>query len=697
MMKRDRIEGLFQKIFSWIGKLLMLIITAVLIVLVFPKETIFKYEFQQGGYWKHENLIAPFEFAVAKTQQEMETEKAYIRSHAPNFFIKEDGVAGKVATKTEVQLDTALTKANDVLKHRKTFIKQRARDIVFRIYQKGIIQISSENFLRDETPIMVLYGNQAEETELSNFFTMEQAKVFIEERIQYLPVEEKQLIKETLLKSLEQDILYSPERTRQVVEDKIADVLPTKGKISKGQLIIEKGVLVTPELYQILYSYKQAYEKNIDHEYSKQAVTLGQFLLVLISLCVLFMFLYTVKNDVLQYPRKMLMVLFVIFSMVAMIAAVQVYNSDYLYAAPLCLSPFIIRTFFNTRIVLYIHLVTIVIIGFLVPNGFEFVFYQLFVGMMTIIAIETLDRRSGFFKTSVVIFVTYSVIYVALTLIQEANLDKLELTRFIHFGINAVLTLLALPFIFVLEKVFGFTSGISLLEYSNMNNKLLRELSEKAPGTFQHSVQVANIAEDIVHAIGGNAMLAKAGAMYHDVGKMMMPMFFIENQNTGVNPHDEISNQESARIITSHVADGISLAHRYHLPQDIMDFIRTHHGTTKTRYFYAMEQKQHPNEIIDDEVFTYHGIKPFSKETAVVMMVDSVEAASRSLKKHTEDSISNLVENIINSQIAEGQFVNADITFKDIERIKKLLKKELRSIYHVRIEYPTDTTASEQI
>lgn len=694
-MKRDKIESFFQKTVSWVGKTLMLIITAVLIVLIFPKETVFKYEFQQGEYWKHENLISTFEFAVNKTAEEIEAEKTYIRNHTKNFFEKEDGVSEMVAIKAHILLDTAFVRDYKSLQGRKTFIKQKTADLINKIYQKGIIQISSENLSQNDMSIMVIYQNQVEETEVDKFYTLEQAGNFIEEQIKPLPAEEQKLIRRVLQRTLEQNILYSSEKTRQVLEDKIANILPTKGKISKGQLIIAKGGLITPDVYRILLSFKQAYEKNINHANSTRAVSIGQFLLVFISLCVLFMFLYTVKSDVLQYPRKMLLVLFVIFSMVGMVAAVQAYNSAYLYVAPLCLSLLIIRTFFNTRIVLYIHLVTIVIIGFLVSNGFEFVFYQLIVGMMTIISIETLEKRSGFLKTSVAIFLTYSIIYVALTLIQEANIEKLELTRFVHFGVNAILTLLAIPIIFVLEKLFGFTSGISLLEYSNMNNKILRELSEKAPGTFQHSVQVANIAEDIIHVIGGNAMLARVGALHHDVGKMVMPMFFIENQNTDVNPHDEISNQESARIITAHVADGISLAHRYHLPQDIIDFIRTHHGTSKTRYFYAMEKQQHPDEVIDDEVFTYKGIKPFSKETAVVMMVDAVEAASRSLKKHTEQAISELVENIIDSQIAEEQFVNANITFRDIERIKKLLKKELRSIYHVRIEYPTQIAVSE--
>ena len=308
--------------------------------------------------------------------------------------------------------------------------------------------------------------------------------------------------------------------------------------------------------------------------------------------------------------------------------------------------------------------------------------------MMAIVSIEHSEKRSSFLLTSLFIFASYALIYIATTLIQNMELNQLEWQRFVMFAINAIMVLFCVPFVIILEKMFNLLSDFSLIEYTNTNTKILRELSVKAPGTFQHCVQVANIAEDLIHEIGGNAMLARAGALHHDIGKILIPMFFVENQNTGFNPHDELTYEESAQIIISHVTNGVTLAKKYGLPEQIVDFIRTHHGTSKTKYFYNKQLAEFPDMPIDEQSFTYRGPRPFSKETAIVMMVDSVEAASRSLKNHSEEAISALVDGIIDSQIADDQYSNADITFRDVNKAKSILKKKLQSIYHVRIEYP---------
>ena len=493
---------------------------------------------------------------------------------------------------------------------------------------------------------------------------------------------------ETKVKDIKEGVEYNKEKTEISLQNQLNDIIHTKGLIKKGDLIIVKDEKIDEEKFQILNSFKTEYEGVNNTEKVKFTLLLGQFILIVIAISAMFLFFKHINKEIYEENRKIIFILSVIIMMVALTALIIKLNPNYIYITPLCLTPIIIRTFFNSRAALYVFLVSIIIIGFSVPNSFEFVFYQLIVGMMSIISMENLENRAGFFKLSVIIFITYSIIYIAITLIHDNDIKNIDFYRFAHFAMNATLTLFAFPLIFLMEKLFGFVSEITLMEYSNTNSKILRELSIKAPGTFQHCVQVANISEELVHEIGGNALLARVGALHHDIGKIMMPSFFIENQNTGFNPHTEISYEESAKVITDHVLDGIKLAHRSKLPEQIVDFIRTHHGTSKTRFFYNKQKQEHPDQPLDEDLFTYRGPKPYTKETAVVMMVDSVEAASRSLKIYTEKSIGDLVDNIIDIQIKEDQFSNAEITFKDIDTIKDFLKHKLQSIYHTRIEYP---------
>jgi putative nucleotidyltransferase with HDIG domain len=483
-------------------------------------------------------------------------------------------------------------------------------------------------------------------------------------------------------------IKFNEEKTNAKLNIQLSNISDVKAKISKGDEIIEKGQEIDKEKYDILSVYKQEYESRLDKNKIIHKQHLGQFLLIAITLIAMLMFFKYIMPQIYFDNKKILLILFVLILMVAITSLIVNFQPQYLYVAPICLTPIIIKTFFDSRCALYVFIINVIIIGFSMTNSFEFCFCQLIVGLLVIISMEQLEKRSDFFKTSLYIFIAYSITYIALTLVQDATILNVNKYRFIYFAINATMTLLAIPLIYVIEKIFGYVSELSLLEYSNTNTKLLRELSKQAPGTFQHCIQVANIAEDLIHQIGGKALLVKAGALHHDIGKMIRPLFFIENQSTNFNPHDDISCEESAQIITSHVIDGVKIANKYKLPDQIIDFIRTHHGTTITKYFYNKQKQEHPNMPIDNNIFTYKGPKPFSKETAVVMMVDSVEAASRSLKNHTEKDINELVDNIIDGQIAANQFTNSDITFKDITIIKQFLKLKLQAIYHTRIQYP---------
>lgn len=501
------------------------------------------------------------------------------------------------------------------------------------------------------------------------------------------------ILKDTIPYELRISDIRTPlELNKEVTEKNLRmqldNISPIKESISKGDQIILRGEQIIDTKFEALSVYKKQYEKQYTSKETKHKQILGQFILVTLTLLPMLFFFKYITPELYNDSKKIMLILLVIVLMVLITSLIISFGSQYIYIAPLCLTPILIRTFFGSRPSLYVFLVNIIIIGFSLPHSFEFVFYQLMVGMMVIISMENLEKRRDFFKTSLVVFLTYSVVYLALTLVQDADITKINPYRLSYFAINAALTLLAFPLIFIFEKIFGYVSDLSLLEYSDTNTKVLRELSVKAPGTFQHCVQVANIAEDLMYQIGGNALLARAGALHHDIGKIQKPLFFIENQHTGFNPHEEIDNEESAQIITSHVVEGVKLAHKYKIPEPLIDFIRTHHGTSKTKYFYNKQKYEHPNLPIDENIFTYKGPKPFSRETAVVMMVDSVEAASRSMTDHSEQSISDLVDNIIDDQIKTDQFSNANITFQDITIIKQHLKLKLQAIYHTRIKYP---------
>ena len=531
--------------------------------------------------------------------------------------------------------------------------------------------------LKADQPIYIIEDNVAIEYEQEEILTLDQAKQELSKVVK----------NKEILNQIEANIIYDKQTTENILQTKLQEITYNKGLISEGEQIISKGEKITPEKNQILLSFKQAYEGNNIEKNNELTIFLGRFILVCITLLAMMLFINHNRADIFPNDRKVLLILFVILFICCIMAFIININPKYIYAVPVCIVPIVIKTFFDTKTSLYVFLVSIIIIGFAVPNSFEYVFYQLIAGIMTIVSAESSSKRSTFLLTSLILFITYALIYIANNLMQNIEITSIETNVILMFALNSILLLFAIPFISILEKLFGLISDYSIIEYTNTNSKILRELSVKAPGTFQHCIQVANISEDLILEIGGNAMLIRAGALHHDIGKLAIPIFFIENQNTGFNPHNEISYQESAQAIISHVTNGVKLAYKHKLPEPIIDFIRTHHGTSKTKYFYNRYVAENPDKPIDSTIFTYKGPRPFSRETAVVMMVDAVEAASRSLKNHSESEISKLVDNIINSQIEDEQFSNSDITFKDVDKIKELLKKKLQSIYHVRIEY----------
>ncbi len=678
--------------YSQISKIVLFLISIVVLVLIFPQEGKFKYEFRKGKPWMHENLIAPFDFAILKSEEVVEEEQQQALNDLKLYFVNDLEIY-RIHRKNLV--DEFNLKWSTKYEERPKFERKKEYnlDVCLMIYdsimERGVIETDANlEGKQDDYKIIVVTDNVGEEKSLKDFFTIHTASSFIQSQVNEFDRIDKNLSLAVLEDALIQTIKFDSETFEKEQQSIFKKISLTKGMVQTGELIIAKGELVTNEKFLLLESLRQDYESKLGSSFEYAGILAGQVILLGVSLTALFLFLLFFRKEIFAETKQVVLILILILFIVLVTSLVVKYNPAYVYLIPVCLVPIIIGVFTDTRLALFSHLITIIITGLVVPNSYEFVFLQLFAGIVTILSIVKLERRSQFLLTSFMIFITYSVIYTGMTLITEGSVDGINYIYFAFFAGSAVLTLFSYPVIFLFEKIFGLITDVTLLELSNTNNKLLRELALKAPGTFQHSMQMANLAEEAIYEIGGNPLLVRTGAMYHDIGKINEPFYFVENQATGVNPHDELTYEESARIIVDHVQSGVDKAKKHKLPEQIIDFIRTHHGTRKTEYFYTLAKKDNPDEEIDGDVYTYHGPEPFSKETAVLMMADTVEAASRSLKNPDEESINNLVENVINKQIESHQFDNSDVTLRDIRRIKKIFKKKLLNIYHLRIEYP---------
>lgn len=682
----------FRNHYAEIYKSLLFVATVVFLVALFPVEGKFKYEFQKGKPWMHDDLIAPFDFAILKSTDELKTEEAVVlQALKPYFkFAPEIGQQGR-----ERLLEAFETRWQAKYQGQKGlyFVKAENRRHCIGLFdtlmQRGVIEMHAVIEGKDAMmPVVLISGNVAQELELGRFFTVHQADEYIRQQLPEGGEIDRDLLLPLMENALVQNVVFDSENTEKEKVSQLEKISLTHGMVQVGERIISKGELITGKKYQLLESMRFSYEKRLGATLNYRLVRAGQVILVSISMVVFMLYLFFFRKDIFRVNKKILLLLLLTFLMVLLTSLTVKYQVGFLYIVPVCMAPIMVRAFFDSRLALFTHIITVIVIGFLVPNSFEFVFLQLIAGIITIISVVSLQRRAQFFLTSLLIFLTYSAIYTGMLLIQDGSVDQVDPLRFGLFAGSAVLTMFAYPLIYLFEKLFGLVTDVTLMELSDTNSKLLRELSRKAPGTFQHSLQVSNLAEEAIFAIGGNALLVRTGALYHDIGKMDNALYFTENQVSGINPHDELSYIESARVIIDHVIEGVEKARKHKLPEQLIDFIRTHHGLRKTEYFYSMQKRDFPEEPVDEDAFTYHGPVPYSKETAVLMMADSVEAASRSLKIPDEQKIHDLVDGIINRQLESGQFINADITLREIQTVKRVLMRKLMNIYHVRIEYP---------
>lgn len=669
---------------TFIYKVFLFVMTTVLIVYFFPKGGKFKYEFQKGKPWQYENLYAPFDFAIQKSLGVIDLEKLEIEKKSKLYFAYNFDVIEKV----RLQMSERFKKmATDSLYFNQLMTK--ASQIVGEIYQIGFVEAGIETRVKDSKLKVVLRkGNEINEIRFDSFIFSKDIFGLIQGQLQK---NTSDLYRETLINVLAEvvkpNVSFDKNFTDKALQDALNSISYTTGLISEDQLIISRGDIVEGEKFAILHSLKQEYRSQIWTKNNYNWIVFGYTILVALALLMLLLFLRQNRPEIFENNTKVAFIFINVLLMVLLVTFTVTYRVDYLYVVPLSILPIVLKAFFDARLGMFTHVLTVLLLGFIVPNSFEFVFLQIIAGIVTILTVSELYKRANLFISIGQITLIYMLTYFAFSIIHEGNISQINWNYFFLFALNGVLSFLSLFLLWIYEKLFGLVSDVTLLELSNTNSELLRELNEKAPGTFQHSMQVANLAEAAANEIGANSMLVRTGALYHDIGKIANPLYFTENQSTGVNPHDEISSKESAGIIVNHVLRGIELAKKNGLPDRIIDFIRTHHGTTTVYYFYKRE-KEGAIEGIDKKDFQYKGPIPFSKETAILMMSDAAEAASKSLKEPTAQSIDLLIDKIIAKQISEEQFINANITFREIEVIKKVLKKKLKNIYHLRVDYP---------
>ena len=669
-------QGLFYKS-------LLILFSSALTLYLFPLGGQFKYEFQKGRIWQYPDFYSPFDFSILKTELELKKDEEKVLKNLKPYLRADINIKNQILEKYSNSFDSLLN--NDLEIENFGSLKDFGFELLNEIYSYGVLP---PNYKHSGNKSIFLIQDQIEiSTEISQLFSSEALFEFINNKLketQFITYEDffKDLFFDLIIPNvtLDKDFFITAEK------EALQNISRSKGFIASGDFIIAEGGLVNDEAYEILNSLRKEFTLQQDRRNSF-FIVFGYAILIILIYAILLLFIYNYRYDIYEDNRKLTFIFFNVLIVIIAFTLTINYNTNYVFAVPICILPLIIKAFFDSRLGLYTHLLTVLLVGFLVPNSFEFIFIQITAGIMTVLSQTKLYKRANLFITVGQIFFIYMVGYISFTTIQEGSILKINFAPITMFFLNGLLMLFVQPLIYIYERLFRLVSDVSLLELSDTNSILLKELSEKAPGTFHHSLQVANLAEAAANEIGANSLLVRVGALYHDIGKLTSPSYFSENQKANVSPHDELTPRQSAKIIISHVLNGIKIAQKHNIPDRIIDFIRTHHGTSLVFYFFK-KQEEISIENLNSNDFKYPGPKPFSKETAILMMADSVEAGSKSLKSPTVDDLKNFINKIINNQMADQQFNSSDITFAEIELIKKVLYKKLINVYQLRIEYP---------
>lgn len=662
------------------------ILATILILIVFPRSSGFKYFFTEGKPWQYELLTASTDFPVYKSKEELKEQQDSVLRYFEEYFIIDTEIEKNSIAEFDVDVNL-----DPYLSELPIAYKNYLRNSLLKVFNAGIM--SSDDYDRvfssEGQTLRIKEGNVAEAKSIDQFYT---GRLAYEQIIDEIPESmDNVLIKDASInKYIRVNIVFDASTTEKARNEFIQQVSPSRGMVQAGERIIDRGEIVTRQIYEVLNSLKRVTDERSGRADNRVWLIVGQSILVLIMMGSLYLFLLFFRPQEYRNRQHVMFMLLLIVTFVLLTAlSVKASDAFNVYIIPYAIVTILIRTFIDSRTALFASLITIILSGLMLPFLFEFIVIQIAVAMISIFMLKELTERSQLIRSSFFILLTYSLVYIGLTLHMEQDINKINWYMFLYFLINFIFIMFSYSLVYLIERSFGFISGVSLVELSNINKPLLKELSEKAPGTFQHSMQVSNLAMAAAEKIGANSSLIRTGALYHDIGKMVNTAFFTENQTPEMNPHEGLPFEESARIIINHVRDGVKIAQKHNLPKQIIDFIETHHGTSMPKYFYISWKNANPGKEINEDLFKYPGPNPFSKETAILMMADTVEAASRSLKEYTEDSIRTLVDRLIDTQVSEGYFKLAPITFKDVETVKDVFVDKLKIIYHTRIVYPT--------
>jgi len=681
---KDKIRnyGLWQRAIAFFATLFVIFV-------FLPKEKLFKFEYQLKQPWKHEKLIAPFDFGIRKTPAELQAERQDIIDAQPPIFRLDNSITDRILLDIDREVRASVGDSNAAC----DTLLGSTIDLLGQLMQVGLIERSNA-IVKEMKPIdqlFILHEGQLVRMELRNTLNIQEVLDTVATELE--TAEDtvcSAAINQAVLGNLAPNALYDDSITQRLLQQAFDEMIAVKGKINKGQAIIDRGDIVEEYEYDVLESLRAEYDERTISRTGLQWSLLGEIGIVVVLLGLLVLFIYLNEERIFNDARPVTLALSLVSIAFVMCSMAFVSDSISVFVIPIGIAPLLLRMFYDFRISIFTFITLVLIIALFSPNPLEFTIIQVCAISFATLYQASSTKRSRMLGTAMLVFLGYSVIYTFISVAQSGNWTSLETENYGWFAINGLLCTLVFPLIYIVEKVFGYISETTLLELSESNQPLLHELAIKAPGTFQHSLQVANLCEKVAARIGGNSVLLRTASMYHDIGKMNEPQFFIENQLPENNPHDDLEPEESASIIIKHVIKGVELARYHKIPMDIIQFIQTHHGTSTVRFFLkrAQEKAALTGAEVDIAKFTYPGPKPKTKEHAILMMADSVEAASRSLKKYDAVMIDELVDKIIDHQISENQFINADITFRDINQVKKIFKKRLMNMYHVRIEYP---------
>lgn len=658
------------------------VLIALLIAYFFPREGTFRYQFYEGKPWRYGLLTAPNDFPVYKTDEVIEAERDSVLQYFEPYYRMDPDI--QTAEIGKLRADYNASKGSKVSPSYMQYIENSLN----RLYNKGIVSAQDLERLRQEgyERVKVRENNVARSEYVSDFFTVRTAYEFV---LNNAPsyMNRAALQSCDINNYLTENVTYDSIMSTKIRDNLVQGVSLASGLVQAGERIVDRGEIVDHHTYNVLRSLKIVYETKTGGNQRQSLMLAGQFVLVLGAMFCFWLYLWSFRPKIIRNQRNVIFLLLCIFVSCMLTELCIRYALFNIYILPYAIVPIVVRTFFDSRTALFTHLVISIICSLMAPFPHEFLLLQIITGMVVTFSLRELSERSQLIRCAFFIFLSFTVAYLSLNLYQEADFKKINWLMLLYFGINFILCTFSYILVYMLEKAFGYVSSITLVELSNINTATLKRLSETCPGTFQHSLQVSILASEAATRVGADAQLIRTGALYHDIGKMCNPAFFTENQGA-VNPHSQLSFDQSAQIIISHVTEGVKMAEKLGLPKAVINFIRTHHGSGKAKYFYNSYKNQYPDRPIDEKLFTYPGPNPFSKETAILMMADSVEAASRSLKEHTEESIKQLVDKIVDSQIADGLLRNAPLTFKDVEEIKGVFVDKLKTMFHTRISYP---------